>query len=440
MVERKIETIYDVGCPFCGTLCDDLEIDVADNEVIEVRNACQIGTKKFFSSNPSPHRYEKPMIKVDGKLKETSWDEAIDKAADILAKSKRPLFYGFSSTECEAQGKGVELAEMLGALLDNTASVCHGPTLLAVQDVGVPSSTLGEYKNRADLVIFWGCNPVHAHPRHLGRYSEFVRGYFRKDGRNDRKIVVVDPRYTHTAQIADLYLKVTPNEDYALLNALRAELRGVPLDVEEVAGVSIESIRDMVQAIKDCNFGVIFFGMGVTQTDHHHRNIDAAICLTREANDHTKFLITAMRGHYNVAGANTVFTWNTGYPYSIDFSRGYARYNPGEFSAVPLMVNDEIDATLVVASDPASNFPQAAVKNMFKHPLISIECHETPTSAFADVILPAAIAGIEVEGNAYRMDKVPIHLRAVKKAPGECLSDREILEKLFEKVKEKLGE
>ena len=66
--------------------------------------------------------------------------------------------------------------------------------------------------------------------------------------------------------------------------------------------------------------------------------------------------------------------------------------------------------------------------------------HETPTSAFADVVLPAAFAGIECEGTAYRMDKVPLRLRKVKDAPGECLSDREILERLIEKVKEKKGE
>ncbi|MHA1337444.1 MAG: molybdopterin-dependent oxidoreductase, partial [Promethearchaeota archaeon] len=165
-----------------------------------------------------------------------------------------------------------------------------------------------------------------------------------------------------------------------------------------------------------------------------------AICLTRELNDVTKFIIIPMRGHYNVTGANTVFAWNTGYSYSIDFSRGYPRYNPGEFSAVDVLLRDEADASLIVASDPASNFPKDAVKNMFKHPLIAIEPHETPTSAFADVVLPAAIAGIECEGTAYRMDKVPLHLRKVKDAPGECLTDREILEKLIEKVKEKKGE
>ena len=441
MVE-KIKTIKDVCCPFCGTLCDDLEVDVdlKTDEVVEVRNGCQIGTKKYFAANPSDHRYEKPLIRKNGELVEVSWDEAIEKSADILLAAQRPLLYGFSSTECEAQARGVELAEMLNALLDNTASVCHGPSLLAIQDVGASLATLGEIKNRADTIIFWGSNPVHAHPRHLSRYSDFIRGYFRTDGRNDRNIIVVDPRFTHTAQIADKYIKVNPSEDYELIQAIRAVLRGSDLDVKEVSGVSIEDIKELVETLKSCNFGVVFFGMGLTQSLAHHRNVDTAIRLVAELNDHTKFLLIPMRGHYNVAGANQVFLWNTGYAYSIDFSRGYPRYNPGEFSSVDLLMRDEVDASLIVASDPGSNFPAASVKNLFKHPLIAIEPHKTPTSAFADVVLPAAIAGIECEGTAYRMDRVPLRLRKVREPPGESLSDKEILERLIEKVKEKLGE
>ncbi len=441
MVE-KIRTVEDVCCPFCGTLCDDLEIDVdiKTDQVVEVRNGCQIGTKKYFSSNPSDHRYTKPLIRKNGALVEVSWDEAIEKAADILVNAQRPLLYGFSSTECEAQSRGVELAEILNAILDNTASVCHGPSLLAIQDVGASLATLGEVKNRADTIIFWGSNPVHAHPRHLSRYSDFIRGYFRTDGRNDRYIVVVDPRNTHTAQIADKYIKINPSEDYELIQAIRAVLRGSDLDVKEVSGVPIESIKELVEILKSSNFGVVFFGMGLTQSLAHHRNVDTAIRLVAELNDYTKFLLIPMRGHYNVAGANQVFTWNTGYAYSIDFSRGYPRYNPGEFSSVDLLMRDEVDAALIVASDPGSNFPAASVKNLFKHPLIAIEPHKTPTSAFADVVLPAAIAGIECEGTAYRMDKVPLRLRKVKEPPGETLSDKEILERLIEKVKEKMGE
>ncbi|MFX1236759.1 MAG: hypothetical protein ACFFAS_18975 [Promethearchaeota archaeon] len=83
--------------------------------------------------------------------------------------------------------------------------------------------------------------------------------------------------------------------------------------------------------------------------------------------------------------------------------------------------------------------PAAAVENMLKHPLISVEPHETPTSAYADIVLPVKICGVECEGTAYRIDYVPIMLRKVKDAPVGLLSDREIIEILIKKVKRKKG-
>ncbi|WP_245618712.1 hypothetical protein [Methanogenium cariaci] len=50
--------------------------------------------------------------------------------------------------------------EILGGVIDSTTSVCHGPSILAIQEVGHPGCTLGQVKNRADLIIYWGgCNP-----------------------------------------------------------------------------------------------------------------------------------------------------------------------------------------------------------------------------------------------------------------------------------------
>lgn len=438
MVQKYVTTITDVVCPFCGSLCDDLEVDVSNDEVVEVRNACQIGTQIYFSSNTSnEHRYKAPMIRKNGKLEEVTWEEALEETATLLANANRPLLYGWSSTEADAITRGCELAEITGGILDNCSSICHGPSIMAIQEAGIPASTLGEYKNRADLVIYWGCNPVHAHPRHLARYSNFIRGYFRKDGTHDRFIVVVDPRTTHTAQLADLHLQVNPSEDYELLSAIRAMLRGVELDQKEISGVPMEKIKQVIERMKNCKYGVIFFGLGLTHTTAHHRNVDNAICLTRELNDYTKFLIQPMRGHYNVAGTNIVFSWNTGYPFAIDFSRGFPRYNPGEYSTVPVLLRDEIDVCFMIATDPILNLPAAAVENILKHPLISVEPHQTPTSELANVVLPVKIAGVECEGTAYRMDNIPIHLRKVKEGPEGLLTDREIIDILIEKIKQK---
>jgi formylmethanofuran dehydrogenase subunit B len=88
--------------------------------------------------------------------------------------------YGWSSTSCEAIRVGLELAEEVGGVIDNTSVVCHGPSILSIQDVGIPSCTLGQIRHRADLVIYWGSDPWSAHPRHIERYTAFSEGRFEK--------------------------------------------------------------------------------------------------------------------------------------------------------------------------------------------------------------------------------------------------------------------
>jgi formylmethanofuran dehydrogenase subunit B len=216
------KTITDVVCPFCGTLCDDLIVTTDDEgkKIIDVENACAIGAAKVMHCSDHDHRVTRPRkMQEDGSYKEVSYEEAIEYTAQILSKAKKPLMYGWSSTSCEAQSVGHEVAEKVRALVDNTAAVCHGTTLIALQNVGVPGCTLGEVKNRADVVVFWGCNPAHAHPRHMSRYSIFPRGYFTGKGHKQRKIIVVDPRQTDTASLADVHLQLEQGYDYELLQA-----------------------------------------------------------------------------------------------------------------------------------------------------------------------------------------------------------------------------
>jgi formylmethanofuran dehydrogenase subunit B len=142
-----------------------------------------------------------------------------------------------------------------------------------------------------------------------------------------------------------------------------------------------------------------------------------------------------MRGHYNVTGANIVATWQTGYPFAVDLSRGYPRYNPGETSVVDILIRGENDASLVIASDPVAHFPKDSIKNLVKNPLIVIDSETSATSLMADVAFPSAVAGIEVEGTAYRMDKVPIPLKKVVKPPEGILSDQQILQRILQEVR-----
>jgi formylmethanofuran dehydrogenase subunit B len=184
-----------------------------------------------------------------------------------------------------------------------------------------------------------------------------------------------------------------------------------------------------------CKLGIIFFGVGLTMSEGKLRNIDAAISLTQDLNLRTKFLIMPMRGHFNVTGANTVFTWQSGYPYAVDYSHGYPRYNPGETSVIDILCRGESDAGLVIASDPVANFPRDAVQNLVKNPLIVIDPQVSPTSLMADVVFPSTFVGIETEGTAYRMDHVPLPLKKLVNPQKGCLSDAEILRRITREVR-----
>ena len=469
--------ISSVTCPVCGSFCDDIEITVKNNVIVKVKNACAVGEAKFL--NYALHRQTKPLIRKNGELVEVSLEEAIRKGAEILANAKYPILYGWSNTSCEAIRVGVELAEEVGGVIDNTSTVCHGPSILSIQDIGISSCTLGQLRHRADLIFYWGSNPWSAHPRHIDRYTTFSEGRFQKSAwrgylsrltgtlarkrlgravnlilgrqipsppetkfrlpptlfQKKRKMIVVDVRKTRSAEIADYFLQVKPNKDYELLQALRMLIRDEELDVDEVAGIPIEILEEIADIMIGCKLGILFFGLGLTMSQGKLRNIDAALSLVRDLNRRTKFLIMPMRGHFNVTGANVVFTWQTGYPYAIDFSHGYPRYNPGETSVTDILCRGESDGGLVVASDPVAHFPNAAAQNLVKNPLVVIDPQVTPTSIMADVVIPSAFVGIEVEGTAYRMDHVPLPLKKVVDPPKTCLSDREILQRILSEVR-----
>jgi formylmethanofuran dehydrogenase subunit B len=409
-----------------------LEITVRDNRIVNAKNACSLSLAKLESQRE--HRILRPRQRVAGEPVETDFQGAVERSAKILTEARYPLLWGWSCTSCEAQKIGVELAEEVGGVLDNTTSMCHGPGLLAIHDIGGSACTLGEVRHRADLVLYWGCNPVHAHPRHMRRYTVLSEGRFRKK-RGERRMIVVDVRRTATAKMADEFIQIRPNGDYEALTAIRMCLRGEELEQEEIAGLPSTRFEELADELIGCEFGVIFYGLGLTMSAGKSRNIDAALSLTRDLNARTKFLIMPMRGHFNVTGANEVFAWQTGYPFAIDLSQGYPRYNPGDTSGVDVAARGDCDAALVVASDPISNFPMEAARNLSRIPIITIDPHETATASVSDVVIPSAMVGIEARGTVYRMDGVPLELKKLIDPPEGVLQDTEVLSALLREVR-----
>jgi formylmethanofuran dehydrogenase subunit B len=302
---------------------------------------------------------------------------------------------------------------------------------------GKVTCTLGEVKNRADFIIYWGGNPAECHPRHFTKYTLTQKGKFVPNGRKGRTMVLVDIRETPSAKAADIFLQVRPGKDFEVVAALRALIKNQRVDETRIAetGLTMEQLRDLVERMKKARFGVLFFGMGLSMTRGKHMNSAGVLALAAEMNAFTKFVAMPMRGHGNVTGADVVLRYTTGYPFGISMSRGYARFNPGEFSTVDLLVRGDNDAALIVGADPGATMPQPGIDHLARIPTIVLDPKVTHTSRIARVHITTAATGVCSPGTVYRMDEVPLPLRPALKSPYP--SDEDVLRRIRQAVARK---
>ncbi len=434
-MSEEAKVIKNAICTFCGCVCDDIEltVDADQKHITKATNACVLGKAWFLE-----HKVEDyPVALIDGK--EASLKDAVEAAAQVFVNAKFPAIYGLSDTTCEAQKEAVAIADYVNGNIDTTTSVCHGPTGMAFQSVGESTASLGEIKNRADFVMYWGGNPAEAHPRHFERYAVTAKGMNTPNGKDDRHIAMVDIRPTPSSLIADTFLQIKPGSDFELLWAMRAMVKGAALDdsIEERTGISKAVLEELVERMTSCQFGVIFFGMGLTMTRGRHFNAGALLELTTDLNQHTHFVALPTRGHGNVTGADNVVSWQTGFPFGVNFNRGYPRFNPGEFTTSDVLGRGEADALCVIASDPASNFSAKAIEHIKTIPVITLDPKPTYTSKLAKVAFTTATYGINTPGTVYRMDNVALSLRPAFDSPFP--SDQMVLKAIKERVCELRG-
>jgi formylmethanofuran dehydrogenase subunit B len=302
---------------------------------------------------------------------------------------------------------------------------------------GKVTCTLGEVKNRADFIIYWGGNPADCHPLHFARYTLNAKGKHVPQGRKGRTMVLVDVRETPSVRFSDIFLQVRPGKDFEVVTTLRALLKGRPVDEARVAetGLTLEQLRDLVHRMKNARFGVLFFGMGLSMTRGKHMNSAAVLALVAELNAFTKFVSMPMRGHGNVTGADVVMRWTTGFPFGVNLCRGYPRFNPGEFSTIDLLVRGDNDAALILGADPGATMPQPAIDHLARIPTIVLDPKVTHTSRLARVHITTAVTGISAPGTVYRMDEIPLPLKPILKSPYP--TDEEVIRRISERVRAK---
>jgi formylmethanofuran dehydrogenase subunit B len=398
--------IEDAICLACGCICDDIAVEVVSGQIIGAGHACQIG-KSWFSSHSERDR--EPCL-IEGVP--ASVEDGIDRAAGILTSAAYPIVHGLSETTTEAQRLAVAIADWVGGCVDTTTGADGAASILAFQEVGQSTCTLGEIKSRADLIIVWRANPTESHPRHFERYSLFSAGEFLPNGRGDRFCVVVDDHDTATASDADLLIQIKAGADFEALWVLRALAKGVdlePSEVEDQTGVSLADWQSLMDRMKRAKYGAILSGK--PQAALARITYQALLSLVRDMNAFARFVSIPLGSAGNRAGAENVLAWRTGYPCAVNLARGYPRYGPGEFTAEEILGSGEADAALIIGDDLAASSGPRVRERLRSIPAIVLAPNDTLLTEAATVVFHVAVSGIHSGGTVYRVDGVAIRLR-----------------------------
>jgi formylmethanofuran dehydrogenase subunit B len=393
----------DVTCAGCGCACDDIEATVAEGRLTGLLRTCALGDAWFAergagaviddraavadraSGRPAVARIEERAVAVD---------EAARAAAEILRRARAPLVYGLGQTSCEAQRRAVAIAEAAGAVLDRAGGGAAG---LAYQAIGSSTATFGEIRDRAELVVAWRADPVTTHPRLPGRLRL-----------ESRALVVVDDRRTATAEQADAFVELDAARDFEALWALRAMIRRAPLDRDRAADLPLGDLDALAERLTAARHVALLYG------DRLGDEVDALALfeLVRDLSRDRHAVALGLRSEPNARGAEDVAAWQTGFPAAVSFARGHPRSDAGELGAAALLERGEVDAALVVASDPLAHLPAAAAERLRELPMVVVDTRATATATAARVAFATAADGVEVAGTVHRMDGVPIPLRA----------------------------
>ncbi|XUW90456.1 formate dehydrogenase subunit alpha [Burkholderia sp. M6-3] len=298
-------------CGYCGVGCQ-MEVGCSNGRVVTVRPAdhptnrghlCAKG-RYAFEFNHAADRVVTPMIRRGGEWQAASWDDALDFIASRLRAiiaSAGPDAIGVLGSARASNEENYLLQKFARVVLgtnnvDCCARVCHTPSAKALKTMlgtGAATNCFDDIEV-ANAFLLCGANPTENHPIVGARIKQAVL--------HGARLVVVDPRRTELAQLADVHLAVRPGCNIPLFNAMAATLideglvdrsflaervtgfedfaafvtKYAPERVADACGVTATDIRAAARIYATAQPAMCFHGLGVTE---HLQGTEGAMTL-----------------------------------------------------------------------------------------------------------------------------------------------------------------
>jgi formylmethanofuran dehydrogenase subunit B len=369
-----------VTCAGCGLLCDDVNVEDSGDGV-RLSPSCGLGAEWFEERLRASNG--DLAATVDGEP--TDVESALARAVEILRSARRPMLCGFEGATVEDSRAAVALADRLGALVSTQDLAGAWPGAPAVPLRGASTATLGDIRDRSQVVVIWREDPETTHPRLLERL-----GFGGSSARSGavRTMVVIDDRDTATTEHADLRLSWPSERDLEALTSLDVLQRGLALPSGEHS-TQLGRLMDRIGAVPHAAF---VYGPGLTGGAGGQRRALALHELVR-AMCHDRHVVTLeLPAAAGTRSADDVLAWQSGYGGTVDFAGGHPESVTG---TQPL---DDVDVTLLVERGPGGG-GEIALGSLAAGPEV-------------EVWIRTAAAGISATGTAHRLDGVPLTLQA----------------------------
>jgi ferredoxin-nitrate reductase len=485
-VEGEVERWVQSACGICSHGCG-ADIAVRAGRIVGIRGRVQdrvnhgrLGPKGLFSwqANNSPDRLTRPLVRRDGELGETTWDEAmnlvVDRSRALLAEKGSGALGFYTSGQLFLEDYYTLAVVARGGIgtnhLDGNTRLCTATAGQSLKETFGADGQPGSFKDidHCDTILHVGINVAET------QTVLWMHQLDRLNGPDRPRLVVIDPRRTPAAREANVHLPVRAGTNVAVLNAILHELiandwidrewidlhtigfdalaqtveRYPPERAAELCGLNAGAVREAARIVGEAERLVTFVLQGVYQS----HQATAAACQCNNVN-----LVRGMIGRpgcgvLQMNGQPTAQnTRETGCDGDLPGFRNWQ--NPAHVAELAELWNVEvlqiphwgppthameifryaeqgsIGFLWITGTNPAVSLPELrrirsilAQDGLF---VVVSDAFLTETGMLADVVLPAALWG-EKTGTFTNADRC-VHLseKAVE-PPGEARADMEI--------------
>jgi formate dehydrogenase alpha subunit len=490
-VPAKIVSRVETTCPYCGVGCG-IEVAIreggklgmmADDVPANQSSLGMLCVKGRFGTGfvHARDRVVHPMVKRDGRWERVSWDEALDAAADGLARNKGR--FGALASAKATNEDGYLIQKLCRVVMgtnnvDHCTRLCHSPSveaMLVSMGSGATSNSYVDYEQAGCLMIV-GADASANHP--------VIAVRFRRAMSRGARIIVINPKRVELCDQADLWIQQKPGTDVALFNAMAKvildeglanldfvrtrtenfeawEASLAPFTLPYAAALTGVPAEDIAQAARwyarpPFAGSCLVWGMGVTQHTNGIHNAHSLLNLSLVTGQlgFPGSGISPLRGQNNVQGCGDAGCIPTNLPGYQDYSPGSLAKFERAWSVKPpagtgLVVTEMVEGCLTggiramyvvgenpLLSEPDLHHAQKAIAQLDCLVVQDLFMHETAEQAH--VFLPAA-AFAEKEGTFTNSERRVQRVRAAVSPPGEARPDAWITAELARRVAQRLG-